>query len=64
MNGFMIKAYDKLYKKGKNVDADKIAKKEKRNVVKTDIYDSVYFKKKPQSSKRLDNVFHPFMIDE
>jgi hypothetical protein len=67
MNGFKLKAYTNLYKNGKDVDIEKLKKKEKKEKIeKEDIYNHVYFnkmnvKKKVEENKR---VFHPFLADD
>jgi hypothetical protein len=63
-NGVVLKAYNNLYNKGKNLNTDKIKneKKEKgkeNKIKKEDLYDHVYFKTKKEKT----NSFHPFIVD-
>jgi hypothetical protein len=61
MNGFVLKAYTNLYKKGKNIDIEKI--KKKNNVKKDDIVDQIYFPSTNKLKKEEKSYFHPFLAD-
>ncbi len=54
MNGFKLKAYTNLFKKAKNLDVDKIKKKniEKKNITVNDMYDEIYLSENARRSMK------------
>jgi hypothetical protein len=63
MNGFKLKAYTNLFKKGKNLDVDKISKKEKKEINREEMYKHIYFKTKPTTKNKMNEKdTHPWAI--
>ena len=64
LNGFKLKAYTNLYKKGKNFDVDKLPKEERKSINREEMYKKVYFKTKTnKKSEKNENLYHPWLAD-
>jgi hypothetical protein len=66
MNGFVLKAYTNLNKKGKGFNISKLGKKTENKILKKeDLYDKIYFKTSEDKRKKNMNKLelHPFLAD-
>lgn len=63
MNGFMLKAYQGLYDKGKKLNMEKVKKESKKKQInKDDMYDYIYTR--GTKIKKSNTEKHPFLIED
>jgi hypothetical protein len=66
MNGFVLKAYTNLYKKGQGLNISKLGEKTEYKIAKKeDLYDKIYYKTSEDKRKKKMNKLegHPFLAD-